>query len=128
MAKRYTIIILLSIFTFSTNLLYSQYSSPKNSEKFGIETVEINQEFEVSVYPNPVQSGDYITIQLNKLESEKPIKITIINIIGKELLSTTIDSAHLKFQMQKNIYPAGIYILKAKQNNEIRTLRLNVVR
>lgn len=123
MTKKYTFIILILTALVSSDL-YAQYNTNTN-KKLLTDNIE---ELEIKVYPNPVKSGEYVTIEFKNFDKEKPILISIINVIGKRLLTTTVDTASLKLQILKNKYPAGIYILKVKQDNKIRTLRLNIIR
>jgi len=125
MAKIYTILLLLP-FTLLTQVdVYGQIAK-KSSPTTKAETTEI-ADFEMKVFPNPVKSGEYVSIEFNNFSSEKPVSIAIINIIGKQLLNLEIDTAIFKLQIAKEKFPAGIYILKAKQDNKIRTVRLNIV-
>ena len=123
MIKKYTLVILI-LETLISPDLFAQYNINTN-KKLLADNIE---ELEIKVYPNPVKSGEYVTIEFKNFNKEKPILISIINVIGKRLLTTTVDTASLKLQILKNKYPAGIYILKVKQDNKIRTLRLNIIR
>lgn len=127
MKKTYTLLLFILLTSLVSSNLLAQYTVKSSSNlKNGIS--EKNVDLALKVYPNPVKSGEYITLKFENFNSNKPISIDIINIIGKKLLSTTIDSSSFKLLMTKNKYPAGIYIFKAKQNNKIRTLRLNIVK
>lgn len=124
MAKIYTIIILLaSIFIYQSDI-YAQ--TGKKSSVSNFTEVQIN-EFEIKAFPNPVKSGEYISIEFSNFQTEKPVSIALINIIGKQLINIEIDTMNYKLHITKEKFPAGIYILKAKQDNKIRTMRLNVV-
>ena len=74
MIKKYTFILLIFTALISSNL-YAQYNGNFN-KKLSTANVE---ELEIKVYPNPVKSGEYITIEFKNFNKEKPISISVIN-------------------------------------------------
>jgi len=125
MAKIYTILLLFTFALLVEMNVYGQIAK-KNNSVTKTEAIDI-ADFEMKVFPNPVKSGEYVSIEFANFNSEKGVSISIINIIGKQLLNLEIDTANFKLQVAKEKFPAGIYILKAKQENKIRTVRLNII-
>ncbi|MFN3640177.1 MAG: T9SS type A sorting domain-containing protein, partial [Flavobacterium sp.] len=70
----------------------------------------------LSFYPNPVSNGKlYIT---SKLSLDK--EITIFDVLGKEVLKTTITSRELNVSSLS----AGIYMIKIKEGEATATRKL----
>jgi hypothetical protein len=70
----------------------------------------------LSFYPNPVSNGKlYIT---SKLSLDK--EITIFDVLGKEVLKTTITSKELNVSSLS----AGIYMIKIKEGEATATRKL----
>lgn len=70
----------------------------------------------ISIYPNPV-SGNILTIDTNK-----PLKIEVYNVLGKKLISTNVDSTNGKIDV--GFLYSGIYMLKMISDEGTITKRI----
>jgi hypothetical protein len=75
----------------------------------------------VTLYPNPLNYGDLFLFFPD--ESEK--QIIIRNISGRKIFETTTDQ--VKFQVTKDIFQRGIYLVSSHQRNEIINRKLIVL-
>lgn len=71
-----------------------------------------------TTYPNPVTNGK-LTVSSNSADSKQ---ITIFNILGKKVFSTSFSS--LKKEINVTSLNAGVYILKVIENNNSATKKL----
>ncbi|HWY39077.1 MAG TPA: T9SS type A sorting domain-containing protein [Bacteroidia bacterium] len=74
--------------------------------------------YKMYFYPNPT-SGDF-EIEINPPVSASEVKFTLVDIIGNEVFSESINHAsisHKKFSVQ--MLPAGIYFLKMEINKRV---------
>ena len=87
---------------------------------------EVQEEFAISVYPNPTTPGN---INLNlQGASEEPVQVVITDQMGKEIYSGTIQASDLSADQSINL-PAsargGVYLLHIQQGK--RQIRQKVV-
>lgn len=123
MTIKYTTLFFI-LFSFAFAQIHAQTANLFNMKS---NAKEKTFESPIKLYPNPATSGSYVNVEFKDFDSDKEISLTIINVIGKELINETVDSLNLKVHLQKNKFPSGIYIVKAKQSGKVRTIRLNVV-
>ena len=83
-------------------------------------------EFQGLTYPNPAEN--IVNIQIVGIEQTEVI-IKICDLSGKVLksVSTNIMGDHT-FNISIENFPDGIYICKIESNNEVYTMKLNVMR
>ena len=79
-------------------------------------SVKHNQIEGFTIYPNPTSSG-YVNMSSKSLS---PITISIFDVLGKEIINTTLHSNTLDVSHLKT----GIYIIKASQNDALSTKKL----
>ena len=104
--------LILLIASLGVGVTYAQFSAEQGPAKTVVQK-------EITVYPNP--ATDYFTLTLN---DETISRITINNIIGKEILSynrtevNKYDVSHLK---------KGIYVVRVFNHNDklVKALRLS---
>lgn len=77
------------------------------------------------VYPNPVQQGGIITVQLNEIDQE--YSILLLDMLGKLVYQESITTGEEKLQIQLPNLPSGAYqiSIQAKENT-LSTERLIV--
>jgi len=86
-----------------------------NCENFGVSGInEIEANVSVKIYPNPFNS--YVNVSVNNFAQIKNCKLTIYNILGKALISTTLTKEITTFET--NNLPAGIYFYKVVNNDK----------
>ena len=80
-----------------------------------IATTVIEQDaYEISVYPNPIQN------ELNIKGGSNELEVTIFNLLGKNVYSSTFTN-----KIDTSSLPKGIYIVKiAKENNVVYTEKI----
>lgn len=93
------------------------FSAPANAQVSEESSSKENSIEKLSIYPNPATSGEiiYITTRFNDHK-----KIEIFNVLGKNVLSTTLSGNELNIS---SLDP-GIYILKLKEGNHKATRKL----
>lgn len=107
MIKNYSILLIVLFFFSSFSMNAQDIRQPRHQET-SIEGL--------SFYPNPVSNGKlYIT---SKLSLDK--EITIFDVLGKEVLKTTITSRELNVSSLS----AGIYMIKIKEGEATATRKL----
>jgi len=107
MVKNYSILFIL-LFMFSSLTSSAQDIKQPRPQETTIEGL--------SFYPNPVSNGKlYIT---SKLSLDK--EITIFDVLGKEVLKTTITSKELNVSSLS----AGIYMIKIREGEATATRKL----
>ncbi len=67
-----------------------------------------------SIYPNPVKDDLHIKISENLTEA---IEVSILNLVGKKMLSYTINNNKDQFEIPVHHLPSGIYLLKLENLN-----------
>ncbi|MCF6295826.1 MAG: T9SS type A sorting domain-containing protein [Flavobacteriaceae bacterium] len=83
-------------------------------------TLSINDDFNVNsnvkVYPNPFNN-------IVNIDTESNSKIEIYNLLGKRILTQSINRGNSQLDMSK--YANGVYIVKiTNENNQIKTLKI----
>ncbi|MEZ4792984.1 MAG: endonuclease [Gelidibacter sp.] len=74
------------------------------------------EENNISIYPNPV-TGNFLTIDTNK-----PLKVEIYNVLGKRLIATNVDATNGKVDV--GFLYSGIYMLKMTSDQGTTTKRI----
>jgi hypothetical protein len=95
---------------------YDQLNISESDGGFSAGISEINSN-KIKVYPNPF--NDHITISL---DNDKLSEISIIDIVGKEVLNKKYSDKIIKIDM--NTISAGTYILTIKNNNTVKTQQI----
>jgi regulatory protein YycH of two-component signal transduction system YycFG len=94
----------------------SSFSFFQNGELVWYELIsnaeEIEQEFEINIFPNPV--NDYIKIISNEIKVDE---VTIIDLTGKEVFHSRVNKNNIELQLSPNL-PLGIYFLSLKLENQ----------
>lgn len=110
MRKNYFLTTFLALMFFVTLQGFSQTDVNNSSVQQNIEGL--------SIYPNPVSNGkQYIYITTKQRLTKN---IAIFNVLGKQVLSTTIIGKELNISKLST----GVYILKITENNISETRKL----
>ena len=80
-----------------------------------------NQEFEFSIYPNPVNDNLYIKYFLNT--GNQQAEITITNITGEIVSTTKLENNYGEFIVSTNNLSAGIYFCALRSANQVVSVR-----
>jgi hypothetical protein len=83
-----------------------------NTSIAGIEEQEVSND--VSIYPNPTKSAFYINF---KGQSTETVKVEMVDITGKRVLSKEIINPSNLEQINLNVLQSGIYIIHLQFNN-----------
>lgn len=83
-----------------------------------------DESLKLSVYPNPASS--IITIELEMM-NEKEIEISILDVLGKEVIHNSLSSTH-HFQIDVSGLPNGIYFAQIKTDKGIGARKIVVQR
>ena len=78
---------------------------------------------DLMVYPNPAQSGK-VTLEL---KSGEIAEVRLINILGKEVVSRSIDNGTIKYVLSLDNLPDGIYFVRVKSADNITVVKKLVV-
>lgn len=100
---------ILHIIIFSTFLFtaFVAGSTENNWQQNDVKQIESN---DLKVYPNPTQNGR-VTLELNNgMISE----VRLINIAGKEAAVRKMDFETVKYTMELENIPSGIYFISVK--------------
>lgn len=90
----------------------------QNWERLGSQVFGINKPVErvtAQVYPNPAQQG--FTADLSRFRQEKPVELKLYNSDGRLVYTTNSASGTDRIEIGTGILPAGLYLLKATQDN-----------
>jgi pimeloyl-ACP methyl ester carboxylesterase len=90
-----------------------------------IENNKITDNLAVNIYPNPVQ--DFLSVKYF-INSNNPIKLSIINSFGIELINETINENQGTVKINTNGLPSGIYYCILKSGNYIETKRFVILK
>lgn len=102
-----------------TSTIYAQeYAYVENIQSFGKDEQQKNTPNPFSIYPNPATNG-YVNIVS---KTKGPKDILIFDVLGKEILKTTIDNNKLDISSLRS----GIFILKIIQGKHTVTTKLIV--
>ncbi|MEN7550813.1 M43 family zinc metalloprotease [Rapidithrix thailandica] len=73
------------------------------------------------IYPNP--SKGHISLNLEGLQNDDKILITILNTQGKQFLQKTLDTNETRKQLELDLsnYPKGMYLLKSEVQGQMTT-------
>lgn len=103
----------LEVRTYSGSTVYWDDISVIDNNTLSSKTNEIEN---FNIYPNPTNLG-YVDISSKR---NSPLSITIFDVLGKQVLNTTLSTNKLDISS----LPAGIYIVKAIQNEALSTKKL----
>jgi hypothetical protein len=78
--------------------------------------VNISEDLISAIYPNPAVDKIYVD-----LKNEAPAKIEIVNILGQVVVSDQTSS--IKASINVATLPAGVYIVRVKQNSRTQTAK-----
>ncbi len=101
---------------FLTTCFYGQEADGSSEVGIEISTQNSDEIRGFKMYPNPVVNGKLFIISFNKATK----RILIYNILGKQIVATTIRGAELNVSR----LDAGIYILKVFENGKTATRKL----
>lgn len=96
--------------------LYTQYTSS------GVETASVKWEF--SIAPNP--ASDFCTVTLMNERSNRPSRISILDMTGRTLYSLLTQQEHI--QLNTTSLSAGIYIVQVTNNGISNSKKLCIRR
>jgi hypothetical protein len=79
----------------------------------------------VSMFPNPAST--FTTIQLKTIQAT-PVKITIYDLKGKEMLSynAIVDQQDMVLELNTSDLNSGLYIVSVEQNNSLIQMKLQI--
>ncbi len=86
-----------------------------------IEDVEITNEFNFEIYPNPAK--DYFEIVLQNSNEIQNLNIEIIDLLGKTFYNENIETNITKFKINSD-FPAGLYIVKLTDNKYLTSCKM----
>lgn len=78
------------------------------SELTGIEETGINTE--IAIFPNPAESEIHFTLP----EKYEMAKVSIFNVVGKEVVSLKLDHAQNEIEINVQGLPQGVYFIRVK--------------
>lgn len=87
--------------------------------------VEENTLEDAILFPNPANNN--AELSFNVVESGQ-VTVTVMDMNGRQMSSTTTEASVGAQSMNLDVtnYPAGIYMVQIRQNDNVNTLRLNV--
>src|SRR5690625_582568 len=95
------------------------YGTEADCHYLNVEEINIDNAF--SLYPNPVNNQNKLNVSFNLPENAK-VKLTIVDILGKELQSREINAhAHGKLELDITSYKAGLYFLTLESSGKKST-------
>jgi hypothetical protein len=74
----------------------------------------------IRIFPNPASSE--VNIDISALNSNEPIEFTLLNILGQQLLKTTLTKGQTTLKV--DVLPAGQYILRFNNGKTVGTKTL----
>jgi hypothetical protein len=74
------------------------------------------------VFPNPSSSGRFQVVSTK--ENVETSRFSVYSVDGKALISGNILNNNV-FEIDLSLYPAGLYILKIQDSNNLKTMRLS---
>ena len=74
----------------------------------------------IRIFPNPASSE--VNIDISALNSNKPIEFTVLNILGQQILKTTLTQGQTTLKVET--LPAGQYILRFNNGTTVGTKTL----
>ncbi|WP_338764449.1 S8/S53 family peptidase [Bernardetia sp. ABR2-2B] len=101
------------------NELYTPSIAVQEPQPVGIE-YENELSRAIRVFPNPASND--INIDVSALNSNKPIEFTLLNILGQQILKTTLTKEQTTLKV--DILPAGQYILRFNNGTTVGTKTL----
>lgn len=110
MKKNYFLFFIISIALLATQATVAQNNDIKNSREQNIEGL--------SIYPNPVNSGQNFIYLTSKLNTTKHIQF--YDVLGKRIFTTNLTGKELNISSLNK----GVYILKITENSKSETRKL----
>lgn len=81
----------------------------------------INFDLKVVGYPNPFKGEFNLSVET---ASEEPINVQVYDMLGRQLENNTYGISEIELKSFGSEYPAGVYNLIIKQNNDVKSVRL----
>lgn len=96
----------------------------KKPTKEAVTTTPFEELSSMQVFPNP--TTDFVNIQFEGVKA--PLTINVISLDGKEMYTKTIQNfdGNYNDQLDFTTYPAGVYLINLKQNDQQRTQQVVV--
>ncbi|MBC7451804.1 MAG: T9SS type A sorting domain-containing protein, partial [Cytophagales bacterium] len=82
------------------------------STNSNIKAVNIDLEYHITIYPNPVTTGAGINIQIQGLTSGEPVFITVFNAIGQSVYTTSGNTS--EYTVSDHAFAAGVYLFSIR--------------
>jgi len=111
-----------SVCVTASNSIGDSYTKCKNISVPPIGINDINNDMQISIWPNPVTS--YVTIELNGAVSHD-LNISIVDIVGTEIYSEDVTSTTtFTKSIDLSGYANGVYFVKIRNGNGISSHKL----
>ncbi len=115
MAKNYIYCLIFFLTILVSGSIKAQQGLQPNGAKYTTQSIE-----GLTIYPNPTIINSTIYIESTK---NSPKEVELYNIVGKKMLSVTLNSKELVLPYSVN---AGIYIMKVREDNATETRKVIV--
>lgn len=89
----------------------------KGNNALSTNTYLTNSDFQTTIYPNPITSGNYLNVKIVDNVIRNTLKFQIINLLGKVVQEELLVSDYDKFITNIENLDNGIYFVKGISNN-----------